>query len=166
MDLFCRFFISLFLKKQNQTPQRTFAGQECFFSSAMEEIAVKCQPVCPVETVVLKSCCYTQDGFRLPFCTDLLFITKTIKPQCVRSNTCKWTWRQKYFDLVMTNVIVELRKETGSGHKLLHQKSCGCMLHPSLFLVLLAFAFINKAINPQIVSLGVYFQLHIWVTDV
>lgn len=61
----------------------------------------------------------TQDGFRLPFCTDLLFITKTIKPQCVRSNTCKWTWRQKYSDLVMTNVIVELRKETGSGHKLL-----------------------------------------------
>lgn len=60
----------------------------------------------------------TQDGFRLPFCTDLLFITRTIKPQCVRSNTYKWTWRQKYFDLVMINVLMELRKETGSGHKL------------------------------------------------
>lgn len=58
MDLFCRFFISLFLKKQSQTPQRTFVGQEYFLSSAMEEIAVKCQPVCPVETVVLKNCCY------------------------------------------------------------------------------------------------------------
>lgn len=58
MDLFCRFFTSLFLKKQSQTPQRTFAWQEYFLSSAMEEIAVKCQPVCPVETVVLKNCCY------------------------------------------------------------------------------------------------------------
>lgn len=52
------------------------------------------------------------DGFRLPFSTNLLFITKTIKPQCVRSSAYKWMWRQKYSDLlVMVKVFMMLRKE-------------------------------------------------------
>lgn len=52
------------------------------------------------------------DGFGLPFSSNLLFITKTIKPQCVRSSAYKWTWRQKYSDLlVMVKVFVVLRKE-------------------------------------------------------
>lgn len=52
------------------------------------------------------------DGFGLPFSTNLLFITKTIKPQCVRSSAYKWMWRQKYSDLlVMVKVFMVLRKE-------------------------------------------------------
>lgn len=45
MDLFCRYNASLH-------------GKNVFFYSAMEEIAVKCQPVCSVETVVLKNWCH------------------------------------------------------------------------------------------------------------
>lgn len=53
-----------------------------------------------------------QDGFGLPFYTNLLFITKTIKPQCVRNSAYKLTWRQKYSDLlVMVKVFMVLRKE-------------------------------------------------------
>lgn len=52
------------------------------------------------------------DGFGLPFSTNLLFITKTIKPQCVRSSAYKWMWRQKYSDLlVIVKVFMVLRKE-------------------------------------------------------
>lgn len=52
------------------------------------------------------------DGFGLPFSTNLLFITKTIKPQCVRSSAYKWMWRQKYSDLlVMIKVFMVLRKK-------------------------------------------------------
>lgn len=52
------------------------------------------------------------DGFRLPFSTNLLFITKTIKPQRVWSSAYKWIWRQKYSDLlVMVKVFMVLRKE-------------------------------------------------------
>lgn len=35
----------------------------------------------------------------------------TIKPQCVRNTAYKWTWRQKYSDLVMVKVFMVLRKE-------------------------------------------------------
>lgn len=52
----------------------------------------------------------------MPFYTDLLFITKTIKPQCVRNSAYKWTWRQEYPDLVMVKVLIELRKEKRGGH--------------------------------------------------
>lgn len=52
-----------------------------------------------------------QDGFRLPFYTNLLFITKTIKPQCVRNSAYKLTWGQKYSDLVMVKVFMVPRKE-------------------------------------------------------
>lgn len=53
-----------------------------------------------------------QNGFRLPFYTNLLFITKTIKPQCVRNSAYKLTWRQKYSDLLgMVKVFMVLRKE-------------------------------------------------------
>lgn len=72
------------------------------------------------------------DGFRLPFSTNLLFITKTIKPQCVRSSAYKWMWRQKYSDLlVMVKVFMMLRKEKRKrmDAETLCWKSCTWFLH-------------------------------------
>ena len=91
----------------------SFAWQECFFSFAMEEITVKCHPVCSVEPVVFKNWCYLIVRMVLGYhFTQIYYLLPRLLNLCVRNSAYKLTRRQKYSDLlVMVKVFMVLRRE-------------------------------------------------------